>query len=492
MTTRTTAQAPRTARRPERHSLWLEQALAAESPDLAEPTVLSGSRRADVCILGGGFLGLWTALFLKDRNEAIDVAVVEADLCGSGASGRNGGLALSWWSKLSTLVKLCGEDDGRWLASESAEAIRQIGRVGREHGIDCDFVPAGWLWVATSDAQVGTWSSTVDECERRGIDVFEPVTQEEARRRGGSPHYLSGIYDRTAARVHPGSLVRGLRRLALERGVRVFERSRVVGVDGSRPLTVRTPSGSIQADTVVSALNAWTASALPQLRRLRRAYVPVASDMTATAPAPDLLEAIGWTGGEVISDSRLMVHYHRATADGRIAFGKGGGALGALGRFGSSFDFDERRAATTIRSLRWLYPQFAGIDVTHAWSGPVDRSQTGLPCFGASPDHPRLLYGVGFSGNGIGPCVVGARILAAMAVDADDRWTACALTRGPAKLFPPEPVVSLGGQLVRRAVERKERYEDAGRGPLRVDAYLAGLAPAGYFKIGSKKAARAR
>lgn len=468
-------------------SFWLQEALGDEPAEIAQRERLSGTRKADVCILGGGYTGLWTALFLKEREPGLNVAIVEADVCGGGASGRNGGFALSWWSKLSTLIKQCGEDDGLWLARESESAVKHLGTFCEENNIDCGFRQAGWLWVASSDLQVDTWSTTVEACRERGIDVFSPVTAEESRGRGGSPRYLGGIFDPTSARVQPARLARGLRRVARERGVQLFEDSAVTAVEGRVPLRVRTEGGSVEADVVVSALNAWTPG-LPQFTRLRRAIVPIASDIVVTAPRPDLLEQNGWTGGEIVSDSRMMVHYHRTTADGRIAFGKGGGAMGAAGYFGDGFHYDRRRAELTARHMRWLYPDFADVDVTHSWSGPVDRTVNGLPFFGRADGQENLIYGVGFSGNGVAPCVNGGKILASLALGADDRWTQSALAKGPKALFPPEPIRFIGGSVVREAIRRKERFEDRGESAPALLNYLAGFAPETYFKMGSKQA----
>ncbi len=466
-------------------SLWLQEALPDETPEARERERLTGQQRADICILGGGYTGLWTALFLKEREPSLDIAIVEADICGGGASGRNGGFALSWWSKLSTLVKQCGEDDGMWLAEQSEEAVKFLGTFSEEYGIECDFRHEGWLWVASSEAQLDTWVSTAEASSSRGRDVFQPLSTEESQRRGGSPRYLGGIFDPTAARVQPALLARGLRRVARERGVRIYEDSPVTSVDGTVPLIVRTPGGSVSADTVVSALNAWTPG-LRQFERFRRAFVTIASDIVATEPRPDLLLANGWTGAELVSDSRMMVHYHRTTADGRIAFGKGGGAMSAAGYFGDAFHYDRGRSELTARHLRWLYPDFADVDITHAWSGPVDRTPNGLPFFGRAKERENLVYGLGFSGNGVAPCVNGGRILASLALREDDRWTQTALARGPRNFFPPEPVRFLGGSVVRRAIREKERIEDAGSEAPAILKYLAGFAPETYFKLGPK------
>lgn len=465
-------------------SLWLQQVLGEESAPRAEP--LQGDVRADVCILGGGYTGLWTAIELKRREPGLDVVVLEADICGGGASGRNGGFLLSWWAKLGSLVKVCGEDDALWIAREAEDAVGFIGDFCHEHAIDAEYRRGGWLWTATSRAQMGSWEGTVAETERLGVNAFERLSGDEVSRRGGSASYLGGVFEPSAATVQPARLARGLARVAGEVGVRIFEGTPARDVSGTMPLVVVTPGGRVTADVVVSALNAWTAGLRP-LRKLSRSFVPITSDMVASGAAPDELAATGWTGGECITDSRLLVHYHRTTVDGRIAIGRGGGALGPAGRFGSTFHYDRRRSEGVAASLHGLYPSFRSVPTTHAWSGPIDRSETGIPFFGKAEGMPNLVYGLGFSGNGVGPCVLAGKILASLALRADDRWTQSALVRGAYSRFPPEPVRFLGGSLVREAVKRKESLEDEGRTAGPAVARLAALAPAGLFKVESAR-----
>lgn len=467
----------------ERRSLWLQEALP-EEPGWDSPEPLSGGTRADVCILGGGYTGLWTALFLKEREPSLDVAVLEADVCGAGASGRNAGFVLSWWFKLHALLKVCGTDDALWLAREAEQAVLDVGTFCEANGIDAHYVRGGWLWAAASQAELGAWEETVDEAESHGSDAFVALTPEETQRRGGSKAYLGGVLERTAATVQPARLVRGLRRVALERGVRIYERTPARSIEGK---TVRTPSGRVEADTIVGALNAW-AIGLPEFRELRRAVVPISSEMVASAPAPELLEEIGWTGGECISDSKLRVHYHRTTRDGRIALGRGGGALAVAGRFGDTFHESARRSALVAGSLHAFYPEFARVPVTHGWGGPIDRSTIGIPLFGRLRSNENVLYGIGFSGNGVGPCVLGGRILASMALRDGERWSSTRLSSGPPGFFPPEPIRFVGGIAVREAVRRKEALEDRGGRPGPFVRWLASLAPAGLFKPGKKRA----
>jgi putative aminophosphonate oxidoreductase len=452
-------------------SLWLEEALRGEE----DAPALAGAERADVCIVGGGYAGLWTALALRDAEPSLDVAIVEADVCGGGASGRNGGFVLSWWAKFATLVKLCGAEEATRLAAASAEAVDAIGAWCDEHGVDAHFRRDGWLWTATGEAQRGAWRSTLDTLATHGLSPFEELPDEEVARRAGSREHLAGIFEPTAATVQPALLARGLRRVALERGVRIYERSHVVELERTRPPRVRTEGGSIAAETVVLATNAWAAS----VRELRRALVVIASDMVATEPAPGRLAAIGWTDGLAISDSRMLVNYYRTTLDGRVAFGRGGGTLAFGGRVGERFDGASPRARDVEEAFRGLYPALGGVRVVSSWTGPIDRSLTSLPFFGRLGGRPDLLYGVGFSGNGVGPTYLAGKILASLALGRDDEWSATPLARGPVGGFPPEPARYVGGLVVRAAVARKERAEDAGRRADPVTRALAGLAPAG-------------
>jgi putative aminophosphonate oxidoreductase len=452
-------------------SLWLQEALDGAPPALA----LAGPQRADVAILGGGFVGLWTAIAIKERDPACDVVVLERDLCGGGASGRNGGMVLSWWPKLASLIKLCGVDEALRLARASAEAIDEIAAFCSRHGIDAQFRRGGFLWTATTPSHVGAWDGVVSLCEEHGIDAFERLAPEEVARRSGSARHIAGVFEARAAIVQPALLARGLRRVALELGVRIFEGTPALSFTRERPLVVDTPGGTLAAEKLVVATNAW-AAALPELRR---ALVVVSSDIVATPPIPDRLAEIGWTGGEGITDSQMMVAYYRTTADGRIAFGKGTAGVTYGGRVDDRFDRDAARSAMTAADFRRNYPTLADVPLEHDWGGPIDRTPTSLPILGHLGGREHLLYGVGWSGNGVGPSFVGGRILASLALGVRDEWSVNRLVDRAADPFPREPVRFLGARLVREAVIRKERCELAGRAPRRLAVAMAGLAPAG-------------
>jgi putative aminophosphonate oxidoreductase len=458
-----------------RRSLWLQEALVHD--DAVEET-LRERTRADVCVVGGGYTGLWTAIQLKELEPAADVVLVEADICGGGPSGRNGGFALSWWSKIETLIERVGETEALRLARAAEAAVSELGDFCAREGIDAHFHRGGWLWTATSAAQLGGWHGALQTAARLGAEPFRIIGAEELRERTGSPVHLGGLLDPDAATVHAGYLARGLRRAAVTRGVKIYERSPMLELDREDGV-VRTPSGSVDAQAVVLALNAWAL----QIPELRRAIVAVSSDMIATAPMPELLAESGWTGGECISNSRLMVHYYRTTRDGRIAFGRGGGRIAFGARVDANFDFNRRQTNELKQELPQLVPAAGGVPVTHAWGGPIDRSRDGLPVIGRLRGRGPVVYATGFSGNGVAPSLTASKILASSALGRDDEWSSSGLNRGAPARFPPEPIRFAGGLVVREAVRRKERREDRGKRVDPVTRRIAALAPSGFFRV---------
>jgi putative aminophosphonate oxidoreductase len=452
-------------------SHWLREVLPGEE----DCPALVGDEPADVAIVGGGLVGLWTALRIKERDPACDVVVLERDVCGGGASGRNGGFVMSWWPKLASLARVCGRDDAVALARASETAIDEIGRYLDEHAIDAAFHRGGWLWTATSAVQMGAWEPLMRLCEEVGAQPFVRLEPEEVARRSGSDRHLAGVLEPAVATVQPAALVRGLRRVALDQGVRIFERTHVRRLGRARPTVLVTAGGRLRADKVVIATNAWAAN-LPELHL---DLVVISSDIVLTEPIPERLREIGWSGGEAITDSQIMVDYYRTTRDGRIAFGKGGWGIALAGQVPASFDRHLGRARMVAGDLRRYYPALSDVRIVRDWGGPIDRTPDSLPLLGHLGGREQLIYGVGWSGNGVGPSFLAGRILSALALDVDDEWARSALVDRPPRRFPPEPVRFLGAHIVRQAIVRKERAENAGRSPAWVDDQLAKLAPAG-------------
>ena len=452
-------------------SLWLQQ-VAGDAPD-APP--VTGDLRADVAIVGGGYVGLWTALRIKELDPACDVVVLEQDICGGGASGRNGGFVLTWWPKLSTLAALVGDVEAVRLCHASEGAISEIRTFCDAHQVDADFRQGGWLWTATSRAQLGAWDAVLRICHRAGVHPYTTLDPREVAAWSGSAVHLAGVLETRAAIVQPAALARGLRRVALERGVRIFEHTRVRRFTRGHPVRLTTAGGTVRTERLVLATNAWAAG-LPEFwTRL----AVISSDLVATAPIPQELDRLGWQRDLSITDSQTMVDYYRLSREGRVVFGKGGWTIAFGGRIGGAFDRSATRAAEVTADLHRYYPTLKMVPITHDWSGPIDRSPMGFPLFGHLGSREHIVYGVGWSGNGVGPSVLGGKILASLALGRRDEWGTSPLVNRSQGHFPPEPVRFLGAHLVRAAVARRERAENADRRAGWLVRRIAALAPAG-------------
>jgi glycine/D-amino acid oxidase-like deaminating enzyme len=449
--------------------------------DTSDHPAFEGHATTDVCIVGGGFTGLWTALELKRRAPDTEVMLVEADICGAGASGRNGGFALTWWAHFQHLVSLCGPEAAIALAQRAEQAVRNIGEFCSERGIDGAFSMSGWVWAATNPDQVGGWERTLALLDRHGASPYRQLTRDELAELTGSRQHLDGLFEPVSASVQPARLARELARAAREAGVRIHERSQVRAIEYGPPTSVVFEHGSIVADQVVLAVNAWAA----QIKEIGAGLVVVASDVIATEAVPERLAEAGIRPGVCISDGRRLVNYYHATAEGRMIFGKGGGALAYGNRITATFDHPGRREPAIRSQLLRTYPALWDVPVAERWSGPIDYSLSGLPFFVRLRDAPSVLACAGFSGDGVGPSRLAGEILAELVADGGDAGLPQALRRVPTRPLPPEPIRYLGGRLVRRAVARKEHSQDLGRRPRAADRLLAALDPTGYEYKGS-------
>ncbi len=443
--------------RPAARSWWLEEALAADPGEPCPP--LSGDTTADVVILGGGYTGMWTAFFLKERDPGIDVVLLEQDICGGGPSGRNGGFVNSWWGYVEDVVDLFGEERGLALCRAGEGAVRDVGAWCERHGVHAWFTQEGDLGVATSPAQEGRWASAIEAARRLGVgDRLVSLSAEEVRARCASPVFGGGMLTVDAATVQPARLARGLRRVCLELGVRVFEGTPASRFRAGRPAEVETLGGTVRAGEAIVALNAWAA----RWRAFRSRLAVRGTYMVVTAPAPERLEEIGWTGGEAVWNHRSAVNYLRTTPDGRIAFGTGGMQPGLARSIGPRFTYDERSIAEVARQFRRMFPSFRAAPLESAWGGPIDVSGSHLPFVGTLPSG-NVHYGFGYTGNGVGPSHLVGRILASLALGEEDERTRLPIVGHRPPWFPPDPFRSAGSFLVNAAILRKDAAEDAGR-----------------------------
>ena len=450
-----------TLRPGKRRGWWLREALAVDPGDPCPP--LAFDTTADVVIVGGGYTGLWTAWWLLEHSPDTRIVILEADIVGGGASGRNGGFLTAWWDALPTLVARFGADGGRAVAAAVAEAPGAVGEWTRAHDVDAWFVPGGSILAATSDAQAGGWASITEAAEALGEGHrFRELTPAEVRARCATPVLGGGLLVPTDATVQPARLARGLRRVLLARGVAIHEGMRVTGLrqDGDRVRATTASGAVVTAGQAVLGVNAWAAG-WPGGGFGGR-MITWSSYMVVTEPIPDRLEEIGWTDGESISDLRFTNHYFRTTRDGRIAFGGGGGRAGYGGRMGDWIERDRGSAALAARGFRRIFPMLDDVALEDAWGGPIDISPDHLPAFGTLPGG-RVHWGHGYSGTGVGPTWLGGRILAALAQGRlDDPVARLGLVGNRPRRFPPEPVRFLGARLIREAIVEAEQRDDLG------------------------------
>jgi glycine/D-amino acid oxidase-like deaminating enzyme len=424
------------------HGYWLAEAGAVEPAP-----ALTGEERADVVIVGGGYTGLWTAWQLRARG--VSVLLLEAGLCGHGPSGRNGGFCETLWTGLPSLEARFGRARAIGLCRESAESVHAIGRWCEEQDVDAWFTPGGYVMASTAPAHDAIVDGIVAAAPP---DRVRALSEGEVRARCDSPRFRRGLLVADDATVQPARLALGLR--ARLREV-IRERSRVTALRVEPGgVTVETAAGRVHAGAAVLAMNAATRGVAP----LRNRLSVTSSHIVLTEPVPDVLAELGWSGGECITDARTFVHYFRTTRDGRIAFGWGGGRLAPGARLGGKIEVDPEVAELTHRHLVEMFPQLAGRAVTHAWGGPIDVSPSHLPQVGTLDGAP-VHYAFGFTGNGVGPCHLAGRALAALACGEP---TDLALVDPDPVHVPAEPLAFAGGTLVRRAFLRKERLEERG------------------------------
>jgi glycine/D-amino acid oxidase-like deaminating enzyme len=438
-----------------------------------------------VVIVGGGFTGLWTALALRERDPSLDVAVVEASFCGSGPSGRNGGFVHGYWRSAAVAQQLFGDERALELVHASDRIVPGVRSFLESRGADAWLHEGGLLEVSASAAQdAGVASAVVGPRE-----LGEPEQAIELDRAGvaariQSPVFRGGVWFPDGAIVHPARLVRALRDAILDAGIRLYERSPVTRIEpgaSGASVVAHSANGRIRADALVMATNAWMTGWRPIANRVTN----MGSWVVLTEPAPDALEAIGWTGHESVTDGRTFLHYFRTTDDGRVLMGAGAGAIGFGGRVDERFFADGTVARRAEAGLRRLLPGLAGVKVERTWGGPIDVSADRLPFFGTHGPG-RVHYGVGYTGNGVGPSWLGGQILASLALGIDDEWTALPLVGRRPRPLPPEPFRYVGGRAVRAATLSVEDAGEAGVPPSPVARAIAAIPGRLGIRIGTR------
>ena len=457
---------------------WIEEAGEAEPrPPLA------GRREADVLVVGGGYTGMWSAWYVKQLEPEARVVLLESEaLCGHGPSGRNGGFCNAMWFSLASMRERWGDAAALATAQAAEGAVERIGAFCEEHDIDAWLRPAGYVQVSTAPAHDGAWEPALEACRELGVpEMLRSLSEEEVQARCASPAFRAGAVSPTSATVQPARLALGLRAQLLAAGVEVFESTSVRSFRAAEDgVEAETAGGTVRAHRGVLAIGS---AAKGRRGPLRDRLTVASSHILLTEQVADVLEAIGWTNGDCITDSRSLVHYFRTTRDGRIAFGWGGGRIAAGARTRGRAEVDADVIATATKHLYDYFPTLRGRQITHAWGGPIDASPTHLPAV-HSLAGGRAWVAAGYTGNGVGPSNMVGRALASLALDRNDGHIHLAFVDDQTPRLPPEPFHWIGGEAIRLGILKKEEAEMQDRRPGHISSAVAKVPELLGFHIG--------
>jgi glycine/D-amino acid oxidase-like deaminating enzyme len=439
-------------------SLWWDDLGEKVTPRPALP----GDLDVDVAVVGAGFTGLWTAHSLAVADPSLRVAVLEAEVAGYGASGRNGG----WCSALfatshARLAAEHGAGPAHAMRRAMQAAVDEVGRAAAAEGIDCHYAKGGTVVAARGAAQAVRARKEVAAARSAGIgeEDLRWLEGDEAQELLGAEGVVGATFTPHCAAVQPARLARGLASAVERHGVRVFECTPAVSVEGGgtghRP-RVRTLAGTVSADVVVRATEGWT----PTLPGQRRTLAPVYSLMVATAPlGEEFWEHAGLGGRQTFSDHRHLIIYGQRTADGRIAFG----GRGAPYHYGSAvrpaFDREPRVHRALAASLAELFPALAGVEITHTWGGALGLPRDWHPSVGLDR-RCGLAWAGGYVGDGVSTTNLAGRTLADLVRGVDSDLVRLPWVDHRSPRWEPEPLRWLGvnaALLATKAADRAER-----------------------------------
>ena len=439
----------------------IEQAcfwLARRAPRV--PVALVGPRSVDIVVVGAGLTGLWTALFLKELAPEQDVVVVEQGVAAYGGSGRNAGMLSETVDHGHALaIEHFGEAEARRLARLGETNVAELVAFLADVGIDCDYEPTGRLIAALTPAQLDDCRRAVEVAERLGVATFTLLDKNAIRAEVHSPLYLGGIAVAGGGILDPVKLVDGLRREVERLGVTVYERSHVVAIESTGPrVRLRTGRGSVDARRAVLATSAYTHQLVP---RVARRMIPLYDYILVSEPlTPAQRDIIGWSRRQGVTDGRTFFNYYRLTSDGRILWGTSEAAYYPGNRVDADCDHSPRHYDALRHSFRRHFPSLGDLEWAYAWGGAICSTTRLTPFFGRAMAG-RVLYGLGYTGHGLGTTRLAGRILAYLALEQASDLLDLALVRKPPFPYPPEPLRALAVRAVTRALRRV----DAGAEP---------------------------
>lgn len=440
------------------YSFWLETA----GEQLVARPALTHSSEVDVAILGGGYTGLWTAYYLLRQNHGLSVAVVEKEIVGFGASGRNGGWCSSKFPVTPGMLEhRYGKNPARELMLAMQASVDEIARFCEEEYVDAHFHKGGILTLARGEHQLLFLREAYAFYERLGLgDQYRLLNADEAKEHVKVTNVHGAIYATENASVHPGRLVRGLARAVERHGGVIYEQTEVQDFVEGGELRLLTPGGELRArKAIVLAGEAY----LSGLSKLHRSILPVYSLISLTEPlTSEQWSQIGWQNRESVASAKLTVDYLTRTADGRILFG----SRGAPYRFGSRItDKQDRHLETHARIQRTViewFPMLEGIKFTHNWGGPVGMPRDWMPMASFNPA-TRVATARGYTGQGLSTTNLTGRILAELILGKQTELGTLPMAQRTSPNWEPEPLRWLAVRYAQNAFLRIDEAAEQGR-----------------------------
>jgi glycine/D-amino acid oxidase-like deaminating enzyme len=400
--------------------------------------VLEGSVEADIAVVGAGLTGLWTALFLKELDPGGEVTVVEQEAAAYGASGRNAGMLSETVDHSHGLaIEHFGEAEARRLARLGEANVAEMTAFLARTGIACDYEPVGRLLVALTPAHLEELRRTVATAERLGLDGYRLLSRDELAEELRSPLYLGGAAVSRGGILDPVLLVDGLRDQAERLGVRIFERTPVRRLEPwGAGVRLAADRGTVTARRAVLATSAYTHHLLPHITRR---FIPLYDYILVSEPlTPAERESIGWRRRQGVTDGRTFFNYYRLTRDDRILWGTSEAAYYPPNRVDPSCDHSPAHYAALRAGFRRHFPQLGDLQFPYAWGGPICSTTRLTPFFGTALGG-RALYGLGYTGHGLGTTRIAGRVLAHLALGRPNELLSLAMVTRPPFPYPPEP-----------------------------------------------------
>lgn len=417
-------------------SFWFDSLVESGADDLAPRPALSGDCEVDVAIVGAGLTGLWSAYYLLKRDPGLRVILLEKEIAGFGASGRNGGWCSALFpSSTAALERRHGLDAALAMRRAMIDTVAEVGRAAAAEGIDCDFARGGTLLFARSRPQLERARSEIAEARHYGVDRVEELGD-----RTHPTKTLATLLEPACARLHPGKLVRGLAKVVESMGATIAEQTEVKSWEAHR---VHTSRGTVTAESIVIATEGFGAS----LTQTHRRILPLYSLMIATEPLPDSFwDEIGIEHGQTFSDFRHLLIYGQRTADNRFAFG----GRGARYHWGSAIRPGYDRAPRVFEHLRRtlveLFPAAADAAITHRWGGPigVPRDWHAAVDFDA---HTGVAWAGGYVGDGLSTTNLAGRTIADLVTGVDSTLSELPWVNHRSRNWETEPLRFVGANL---------------------------------------------